>query len=265
MNDPRRPAVDVRMRGFTARTLVETAVRWIDEHVHTLDAEVVPLGELHGRVLAGEARSTMNVPPFDRSAMDGYALRGAETVGASEYNPLALPVRGEALPGRPHPGRVEAGTAVRIMTGAPMPDGADAVVPAEFATERDGTVEITAPLAPGKNVGRCAEDVSVGSVLLAAGRRLRAQDVGLLASVGIDRAEVVRRPRVRIIVTGDELASPGEPKGLHQIYDANSSMLQGLLLRDGGALESLCKIRDDRAAIREAMRAPEADVLLISG
>lgn len=253
------------MRGFPARTLVETAVRWIDEHVRPLVAEVVPLAELHGRVLAGDVRSTMNVPPFDRSAMDGYAVRAAETVGASEYNPLGLTVRGEALPGRPYSGTVEPGTAVRIMTGAPMPGGADAVVPAEFATERSGTVELTMPLAPGKHIGRCAEDVREGSVLFAAGRRLRAQDVGLLASVGIDRASVVRRPRVRIIVTGDELASPGEPKGPYQIYDANSSMLQGLLIRDGAALETLRKIRDDRASIRETMLAPGADVLLISG
>jgi molybdopterin molybdotransferase len=138
-------------------------------------------------------------------------------------------------------------------------------VPAEFANESNGQVEIAAPLAPGKHVGRCAEDVSVGSVLLAAGRRLRAQDVGLLASVGIDRASVIQRPRVRIVVTGDELVSPGTPKDLYQIYDANSSMLRGLLTRDGAVLEGVRKVTDDREAIREAMLAPGADVLLISG
>lgn len=265
MTTPESPRADVRMRGFAARTLVETALDWIDAHAKRLEPETAGLDDLHGRVLAEEIRAPIDVPPFDRAAMDGYALRGAETTGASEYNPLSFAVRGDALPGRPHAAIVERGGAVRIMTGAPLPEGADAVVPAEFATERGDTVEITTPFAPGKHVGRRAEDVARGSVLLEAGRRLRAQDVGLLASVGLDRATVVRRPRVRIVVTGDELVEPGAPKNLHQIYDANSAMLRGLVARDGAVLESVCRLVDDRNAIRQAMQAREADVVLISG
>ncbi len=259
------PANDVRMRGFSARTTVETALAWIDAHAKRLGSETVSLDDLHGRVLAADLHATIDVPPFDRSAMDGYALRGAETNGAGDYNPLSFAIVGQALPGRPFEGAVAAGCAVRIMTGAPMPAGADAVVPAEYATERDGQVEVTAPLAPGRHVGHRAEDVATGALLLAAGRRLRAQDVGLVASVGLDRAAVVRRPAVRIVVTGDELAVPGIAKGLHQIYDANSSMLDGLVRRDGGLPGPVLRVADRRESIREAILAPGADVVLVSG
>ncbi|MPZ45639.1 MAG: molybdopterin molybdenumtransferase MoeA [Betaproteobacteria bacterium] len=253
------------MRGFPSRAQVATALDWIERNVRALDPEAVALDELHGRVLASAVTAGLDVPAFDRAAMDGYALRGAETIGAAEYNPLAFELRGAALPGRPYDAAVLPGTAIRIMTGAPMPEGADAVVPAEFALERDGRVEIAAPLATGKNVGRRAEDVRAGAVVMQAGRRLRAQDVGLLASIGIGAASVIRRPRVRIVASGDELAAPGASKGPHQIYDANSPMLRGLAARDGALLESALRVRDDRQAIREAMLAPGADVVLISG
>ncbi len=265
MSTPERPHADVRMRGFAARTRVETALEWIASEAKRLPPETIALADLHDRVLAEEVRAPIDVPPFDRAAMDGYALRGSETIGASEYNPLSFTVCGHALPGRPWTTVVERGNAVRIMTGAPLPQGADAVVPAEFAAERDGVVEITTPFAPGKHVGRRAEDVARDSVLLEAGRRLRAQDVGLLASVGLARAMVVRRPRVRIVVTGDELVEAGVPKTEHQIYDANSAMLRGLVARDGGVLERVCRTKDDRDAIRQAMLADGADVVLISG
>src|SRR5690606_24886701 len=144
---------DVRMRGFARRARVADALAWIDREVRALEAEAVALDALHGRVLAEDMMAGLDVPAFDRSAMDGYALRGGETTGAAEYNPIAFEVVGAALPGRPYEGAVEPGTAVRIMTGAPMPAGADAVLPAEFAHERDGRVEVAAPLAPAKNVG----------------------------------------------------------------------------------------------------------------
>ena len=169
--------------------------------------------------------------------MDGYALRGAETSGASEYNPLALPVLGQALPGQPFTGSTRANAAVRIMTGAPMPEGLDAVLPAEYASETAGQLEVTLPVAPGQHVGRRGEDIQEGSPVLGAGRRLRPQDVGLLASLGLAQLNVVQRPRVRILVTGNEVVAPGTPKGQYQVYDANSSMLRALVARDGGLVE----------------------------
>jgi molybdopterin molybdotransferase len=265
MNVSGRAQSDVRMRGFAVRTPVAAALEWIDTQAHALDAEAAALEDLHGRVLAEDLTAPMDVPSFDRAAMDGYALRGTETTGASEYNPLAFEVRGYALPGKPHMGLIERGMAVRIMTGAPIPAGADAVVPAEFALERGGNVEIASPFPPGKHVGTRAEDVRKGDLLFRRGHRMRAQDVGLLASVGRDRASVVRRPRTRIVVTGDEIATPGAPKQPYEIYDANSSMLRGLARRDGAVVESVLSVADRPDEIREAMLSSGADVVLVSG
>lgn len=256
---------DVRMHGFAQRAEVGAVWRWIDEHAARLGTTQVPLDQAAGRVLAVDVTAPIDVPAFDRSAMDGYALIGHETSGASDYNPLAFAVAGQALPGQPFEGVVAPGTAVRIMTGAPIPRGADAVVPAEYANEDSGQVEITLAVAPGKHIGTRGEDVTAGSLLLTAGRRLRAQDAGLLASLGIATASVVAQPRVRIVVTGSEIVVPGEPKGLYQIYDANSPMLRGVVARDGGVVEGHYRLRDEPALIREAYAAPGADVILVSG
>src|SRR5262245_23232456 len=205
---------DPRMRGFRDRTEVEAVLRLLAERVRPLPAESVPLAECAGRVLAQDVVSAVSVPGFDRAAMDGYALRAEETFGAGPYNPLSLSVVGESLPGRPFAGRVEPGQAVRIMTGAPIPVGADAVLPVEQASERDGSLSVVEPVPPGRHVGRRGEDVAVGARVLSAGRRLRPQDAGLLASIGVANVTVVHRPRVAILVTGDELLPPGHaPQG----------------------------------------------------
>jgi molybdopterin molybdotransferase len=256
---------DVRMRGFTGRALVDDALRWVDEHSESLPGETIAFDVAHGRVLAADVSSPLDVPSFDRSAMDGYAVRGTETEGASDYNPLSFPIVGESMPGHPFSKIMPPGTAVRIMTGAPVPTGADAVVPAEYATETAEMVGITSTVSPGKHVGRRGEDVSEGSQLFAAGRRLRPQDVGLLASVGVTEVKTVRRPRVRLLITGNELVVPGNERGEFQIYESNSSVLAALVNRDGAELESLMRVEDDEEAISLAMCKPGADVVLVSG
>ena len=263
--DERATPRDVRMHGFSQRAEVGAALKWIDEHAGPLGAGFVSLDDAPGRVLAGPVTAPIDVPAFDRSAMDGYALHAHETSGASDYHPLAFAIVGQALPGRPFDGTVASGTAVRVMTGAPVPEGADAIVPAEFAESREEEVSVTLAVGPGKHIGTRGEDIKAGEVVLSAGRRLRAQDVGLLGSLGISKVSVNERPRVRLIVTGDEIVEPGEPKGIHQIYDANSSMLRAVVARDGGVIERRCKLVDDPAAIREALAAPGADVILVSG
>jgi molybdopterin molybdotransferase len=258
-------AKDVRMHGFSQRAEVGAVLQWIDGHVRRMGHTVVSLNDASGRVLAEQVVASISVPAFDRSAMDGYALRGAESSGASDYNPLAFAVIGQALPGRSFDGTVLPQTAVRIMTGAAIPAGADAVVPAEYAQETSGQVEVTLAVGPGKNIGIVGEDIQAGAPVLEAGRMLRPQDLGLLASLGIAQISVLERPRVRLIVTGNEVVSPGEPKGKYQIYDANSAMLSALVARDGGSVESHCKIGDHPAKIRDALIAPGADVILVSG
>jgi molybdopterin molybdotransferase len=255
------------MRGFEKRAAVEAAWRWVDAHARPLASETVPLTELAGRVLAGSVAAPRDVPAFDRSAMDGYAVRADETDGAGDYNPLPLTIIGQSMPGRPCSETVTPGTAVRIMTGAALPAGADAVVPAEYATETASgdRVEITAAVPPGKHVGRVGEDIRRGDEVLSASRRLRPQDVGVLASLGMDRAEVVRRPRVRLLVTGNELVPPDRPCGPHEIYEANSWLLRGLVARDGGALDDVRQLPDDAGAIRRGLSDAAADVILVSG
>ncbi len=255
---------DVRMRGFARRTTVADARAWLDGQVRRLDAEMVELAEAAGRVLAASIASPVDVPGFERSMMDGFAVRAAETLGASAYNRLPLEIVGQALPGEPFPGSVGPGQAVRIMTGAPVPAGADAVLPAEQVEIAGTRILAEGEVAPGKNIGRIGEDIAAGSEVLPAGRRLRPQDLGLLASIGVGGIRVVRRPRVRIVVTGNELLPPGaRPQGF-QIVDSHGVMLAALVARDGGLPVNPGSVPDDADAILAALRS-EAEVVIVSG
>ncbi len=256
---------DVRMRGFERRARLDVVLDWLAIRQEKLPAEAISLHEAWGRILATDIEATMNVPMFRRSAMDGYALRGEETSGAGDYNPVSFKMIGQSFPGLPHEGKVRGGEAVRIMTGAPVPDGADAVLPAEQAQERDEIVEITGSVPPGKHVGAIGEDIQTGTVVLKQGRHLRPQDVGVMASIGVAGIDVVRRPNVRLLITGSELAIAGQPKPANTIYDSNSWMLRALIERDGAKLESCQQLPDQREAIADALRQPGADVILLSG
>jgi molybdopterin molybdotransferase len=262
---PRAAASDVRMHGFRQRSEVEDVLKWVDAHAARLGSTIVDVQEASGRVLAEPVKAPIDVPAFDRSAMDGYALVGAGTHGASDYNPLSFTVVGQSLPGRPFDGAMRAGCAVRVMTGAPLPSGTDAVVPAEYAQEHDGVVDVTLAVGAGKHVGFRGEDMRVGDLALDAGRRLRAQDAGLLASLGIARVPVIEQPRVRLVVTGNEIVAAGDARGTYQIYDANSPMLRGVVTRDGGVIADYRRLGDDPDRIRDALVTPGADVVLVSG
>lgn len=256
---------DVRMRGFAERVDVEVVDAFLAEHARALGGETVALLDCVGRVLAEDVTAEVDVPGFPRSAMDGYAIRGEETFGASAYDAIRLDVVGTSLPGNPYEGTLGSGQAVRIMTGAPIPDGADAVVKAEVCEEDDGVVQISEAVAPRKNVGAIGEDIAKGDAVLEAGRRLRPQDAGLLSSIGHAEVRCVRRPRVRLVVTGDELLPAGSvPKG-SQIVDSNSVVLRGLIARDGGASLPFELLPDVPETIREAMARDDADVVLVSG
>jgi len=253
------------MRGFATRVDVEVVDAFLVEHANALEGESVPLLECVGRVLAEAVDAEVDVPGFARSAMDGYALRGEESFGASAYDAIRLKVVGTSLPGAPFSGELRPGEAVRIMTGAPIPDAADAVVKAEVCEEADGVVSITEAVAPQKNVGAIGEDIRKGEAILSAGRRLRPQDAGLLSSIGRASVSCVRAPRVRLVVTGDELLPAGSMPSGSQIVDSNSVVLRGLIARDGGVALPFEIIPDEPAKIREAMADEEADVVLVSG
>ena len=256
---------DVRMKGFAKRADVEEVEGFLARHARALPAEDVALLDAIGRVLAEDVTAAVAVPGFPRSAMDGYAVRGEDTFGASDYDPISLELVGLSLPGNPFDGNVGKGQAVRIMTGAPVPAGADAVVMAEVCEEADGRVAVRDAVAPQKNVGAIGEDIREGDALLATGRRIRPQDAGVLSSVGRGELRCVRRPRVRLVITGDELLPAGSvPSGAH-IVDSNSVVLRGLVARDGGELLPFEILPDVPEKIAEAMNDPEADVVLVSG
>src|SRR5262249_3639240 len=158
---------------------------------------------------------------FDRATMDGYAVIADSTEGATAYNHLKLNVIGESMPGRAFDGVIHLGEAVRVMTGAPMPCGADSVLPAEFVEEDSPGIAALAAVSPGKNAGKRGEDIVRGTALLDVARILRPQDIGVLSSIGHAEVEVVRRPRVRLVVTGNELLPAGsQPEGV-RIVDSN--------------------------------------------
>ncbi|MBJ22929.1 MAG: molybdopterin molybdotransferase MoeA [bacterium] len=253
------------MRGFATRVDVEVVEAFLADRVRLLPGESVALLDSVGRVLAESVKAQVDVPGFARSAMDGYAIRGEESFGASAYDAIRLEIVGSSLPGAPYPAEVAHGQAVRIMTGAPLPEGADAVIKAEVCEEQDGFVSISEAVAPRKNVGVIGEDISRGDAPLAAGRRIRPQDAGLLASIGRAAVVCVRRPRIRLIVTGNELLPAGSVPTGSQIVDSNSVVLRGLIARDGGVSLPFEILPDDPERIRDAMAGDDADVVLVSG
>ena len=267
MSPSERPqAADVRMRGFEHRHTVAAALAWLDSQLQPLTSERVPLPVAFGRVLATPVVSDVDVPGFDRATMDGYAVVAVSTEGAAAYSPLPLTVIGDSMPGHPFTGVVAPGQAVRVMTGAPMPHGADAVLPAEFVERESGStlVSALAPVSPEKHVGRRGEDIVRGTTILDAGRVLRPQDVGVLSSVGQAQVDVVRQPRVRLAITGNELQPAGSrPEGF-RIADANGPMLAALVQRDGGVVDFPGLLRDDAETIAAALHA-DADVVIVSG
>ena len=231
------------------------------EAVLPLEIEDVALAEALDRVVASDIESPWDVPPFDNSAMDGFAVRAGP--------PAELEVIGESRAGRPSPAEVVPGSAVRISTGAALPAGATAVVPVEQARTLDGSggrVRVDAA-AEGANVRRAGEDVRAGELVLGQGAVLGPAELGVAASVGRDVLPCARRPRVAVLVTGDELAEPGEALGPGRIYSSNAFALAGLVERSRATLVLRSTVRDTVESTREALAGAlaEADVVCVSG
>lgn len=260
-----RDPADVRMRGFRDRADVAACQAWVDTQAFPLGVEQVPLDGARDRVLAEDLRSPVDVPDFARAAMDGWALRGADTFGAAETDPLELRVVGRALPGADVLPLVRSGEAVRIMTGAALPPGADAVLRAEEGDEQAGRLEVRSSVPPGRHVGARGEDIQTGRHLLSRGRRLRPQDLGVAASIGRTDLAVRARPRVTLLITGDEVLPPFAAPRPGRIQDANGPMLAALVVRDGGVVHATTYVPDGRAAVEAAMLDAEGDVVLVSG
>jgi molybdopterin molybdotransferase len=262
--DPTYRPTDVRMKGFARRWTVQDCLAWIDQQTPAYTTETVALADAIGRVLAADIISTISVPHFARAMMDGFAVFASDTGGATTYNSQSIKVIGQSLPGNPFDGEVSPGHCIRIMTGAPMPGGADAVLPVEHTVINDDTIVIQGEVAPGKHVGIPGEDIRSGTTVLEQGRQLRPQDLGVLSSIGVSAINVVKRPRIRLIITGNELLPPGSTPNDFNITDANSPMLSALVTRDGGEVIHPGIIPDNPNSILDAYKT-EAEVILVSG
>lgn len=255
---------------------MDEARRRILHLVDRLDAELSPLDDALGQVLAVDAVSPLTVPPADNSAMDGYAVRAADIAGASAGTPRYLTVVGQAQAGHAVEAVVSDGTAVRIMTGAAIPPGADAVVPFEDTDEAQegrfgaytrgsGQVGIRAEVQRGANIRYAGEDIRQGEVVVAAGTELRPSHIGVLASIGLARVQVYRRPVIALISTGDELLQLGEEPQPGRIYDSNIHSVAAQVREAGGIPLMLGIARDTVDDVRTRLQqALEADMVITS-
>lgn len=252
---------------------VDEALEHILSHFERLPAETVPLEEAFGRVLAQAIHAAHDLPPFPNSALDGYAVRAAEVVAARPESPVRLPISGDIPAGSFPQAPLPTGTAMRIMTGAPLPEGADAVVPVEQTDEAPDrfalnsplpeSVSIRAAVPAGNGVRAAGEDVAAGALVLTAGRRLRAADIGILAGLGVARVPVVRRPVVAILSTGDELLPPHLPLAKGKIHDMNGVALCACVQEVGGVPRFMGIAPDSVEAVYSRLEAAaDSDVIL---
>ena len=264
---------------------VKTSEELIDElHslVKTLSSEIIEVGLALERVLAADVHSPVDLPDFNRSIMDGFAVRARDTFGASPSLPAYLNVAGEVLMGETTTLKVSAGEAIKIATGGMLPENADAVVMVEDTDydmsasktspdiidfQDDILIEVTRAVAPGDNIVRIGEDVRKNQLMLPKGHQLRPQDIGALTGVGVLKAEVYRQPTVAIIPTGDEIIPPTETPQPGQIRDINSYSLAGLVQQTGGIPLRFDLVFDDYTALQKSVgeALEKSDVVLISG
>jgi len=229
--------------------------------------ERVSLSEAHDRVLAEDVVAPMDVPPFDRSTVDGYAVKAADTFGADENRPVALKLCGEVTVGEAPSVIVKKGMTAEIATGAPLPKGADSVVMVEYSTRRGNVIFFHSSVSKGENIMEAGSDIHKGETILKKDQRLSSQEIGVLAALGLTEVDVYKRPRVAILSTGAEVVEPGKPLPPGKIYDINAYAFSAAVSECGGEPINLGIIPDERnqlkAAIKKALNS--ADAVITSG
>lgn len=251
----------VRLKGFKKLMKVDEAIKLFFDKTQPrmIGKEKIPLSEAYGRILASDVRAEVDIPPFDKSLMDGFAVRAEDTAGASIYSPRKLKVVDkDAI------GKLEAR---RIWTGNPIPKGADAVIELERVKTLNDEIEVTTQVAPGRNISVKGEDIKKGEVAVKAGVRLRPQHLGLAASLGLTHLEVAKKPKIFILSTGDELVKVGEKPSDGKIIDSNKTILSSMCRELGAEPIDGGMVRDDLAQIASAidLGVKKADMVVTSG
>jgi molybdenum cofactor synthesis domain-containing protein len=230
-------------------------------------AEQVSISEAHDRVLAQDIRAPLNIPPFSRSTVDGYAVKAADSFGAGEDKPVALRFCGHVAIGESPSVVVEKGLAAEIVTGAPLPDGADSVVMVEQTNRRGNKVLVHRPVSIGENIMAAGSDIRKNETVLKKGRILRSREIGVLAAIGLTEVSVYRRPKVAVLSTGAEVVEPGKTLPPGKIYDINAHTLSAAVQESGGEPINLGIIPDKRDKLKKALEKAldSADVVITSG
>jgi molybdopterin molybdotransferase len=255
------------MRPIAETLLFDDAIRLVMEAAVPIErTERVPIAHADGRVAARDVRSAVDVPPFDRAAMDGYAVRAEDTFGAGTHAPKVLRCVDRVFTGQVPARGVGPGECIEIATGAPMPAGADAVVMVEETEARGSDVSMLTPVYPRQNVGRQGADLKTGDVVIAAGAVINPSRVGALAGAGAIDVEVYAKPSVALLSTGNEIVAPGSPLGPGQIYDINRFTLDAVVRRHGGVAVALPIAADTIADLASALDQAQAhDAIVFSG
>jgi molybdopterin molybdotransferase len=249
-------------QGLANRAGVQDAVHWIDVHVAPLGREDACIADAAGRVLCEDVPAELDLPPFDRAAVDGLAVRADETVGAGAYNPLLF----RLAPGAGDAGDLPPGSAVRLDAGDRLPRGADAIVPLDHVgSDETGAFAVIEPVIAGNEVERAGSQGARGSTLVRAWRRLDPAEIGVLAAAGRARIGVVRRPRVRCVTRGDTIEAGSLQPPAAAVGGTDAPMLRGLVERDGGSLAEGRRFECDREPLLDALEAPGADIVLLVG
>ena len=253
-----------------AEHIGQVAMQSVDDYLDEVLAAIRPLpphelrlDEAGGAVLAEDVTAASALPPFDNSGMDGYAVLAADVAAATPERPVTLPVRGEVPAGDTRPHHLDPGTCLRIMTGAPVPSGADAIVPVEWTDGGVAHVAIGRAAEPGYSIRRAGGDAAVGDLLLTAGTRVGPVQIGLLAAAGRGTVTARPSPRITVMSTGDELIEPGQPVRPGQIWESNSRMLAAAAQQAGYPARRHAVVPDDKAAVLAAIEEALADTDLL--
>lgn len=257
------------MEMFRKLLTLDEAKKTIQKHFRPkpLGFEEIPLLEAHNRVLAEDLAATLNIPPFNRSTVDGYAVKFEDTFGAEENKPVKLKICGTINVGETPKIAVARGEAAEIVTGAPIPKGADAVVMVEYTEREDNEVSIYAAVTKDENVMKAGADIKRGEIILRSGQLLGSREIGVLAAIGKEKTKVYRLPCVAVLSTGAEVTEPGRKLPSGKIYDINAYSLSAAVLESGGKPLYLGVFPDDRAELQKTLKQAlvSADIVITSG